>query len=262
MTGLPKLLDGKNVLITGAGRNIGLATAVEMGAHGAAVYFTDRDETLVKTVTAQLRESGTAGAGFVSDIRKSKEIDLLCSTLENTGVHIDILVNNVGRDDGVERAGLDSLEPGTIGDLFDTNFFGPLELTRRMAQSMTGRGEGGVVLFLTSIHQWAVRGMPGYSASKAALGMIVKELAFELAPERIRVNAIAPGWVTLDKTGKPVKHEYAPLYKTSIDPCFIARAALFLASEHFSRHTTGTVLKVDGGLSLYNHIASQFPDKP
>ncbi len=259
MNQTPKLLDGKSGLITGAGRNIGRAIALEMAAQGADVYFTDHNEARVKKLAAELSRAGAVSRGFVSDIRNRKAIDLLCSTLENEGTAIDILVNNVGTDGTGFRLDADLLDPDNLRELFDTNFFGPVELTRRLAASMKEVGRGGSILFLTSIHQWGVRGIPGYSASKGALGMLVKELAVELASNGIRVNGIAPGYVALDKKGKPTHHDFTPLYNTSIDPSFIGRAAVYLTSDYFSRHTTGTILKVDGGLSLYNHISSQFP---
>ena len=95
-----------------------------------------------------------------------------------------------------------------------------------------------------------------YSASKAAVGMVVRELAAELASARIRVNAIAPGWVASGDDGGPVAHRLTPLYKTSIPPAFIGKAAVFLAADSLSGHTTGSVLTVDGGASLLNSIVN------
>lgn len=256
------LLDKKNVLITGAGQNIGRAIAREMGAEGASIYFTDLDEALVKKLSRELSDEGVVTKGFVSDIRNGKAVDLLSSTLKSENISIDILVNNIGTEGTGFRFDVDPLDQENLRDLFETNFFGPVELTRKVAGGMLKEGRGGSLLFLTSIHQWVVRGIPGYSASKGALAMLVKELAVELAPGGIRVNGIAPGYVALDPKGKPIRHEYTPLHNTSIDPDYIGRAAVYLASDYFSRHTTGTILKVDGGLSLYNHIASQFPKLP
>ena len=118
---------------------------------------------------------------------------------------------------------------------------------------MIQRETKGSILFITSIHQWAVARWPAYSSSKAALGMAIKELALDLAPHGIRVNGIAPGWVETDEYGELVHDPYTPLYHKTIDPCYIGRGAVFLASEYFSQHTTGSVLKIDGGLSLFNH---------
>jgi NAD(P)-dependent dehydrogenase (short-subunit alcohol dehydrogenase family) len=124
---------------------------------------------------------------------------------------------------------------------------------------MTDNHISGSIIFITSIHQWTIRRFLSYSSSKATLGMIVKELALELAPYSIRVNGIAPGHVEEDKNGNTITHKYTPLYKSSINPCYIGRAAVYLSSDFFSRFTTGTVLKVDAGLSLYNHLVDQIP---
>jgi NAD(P)-dependent dehydrogenase (short-subunit alcohol dehydrogenase family) len=90
--------------------------------------------------------------------------------------------------------------------------------------------------------------------------MIIQELAVDLAPSKIRVNGIAPGWVAQDEEGKAKYHLYTPLHHTSIDPCYIGRAAVFLASEYFSKFTTGSVLKIDAGLSSYSYCL--VPDSP
>ena len=156
-----------------------------------------------------------------------------------------------------EKGADDRLAGTTARDLFDTNFFGPLDLTDRISRAVVRNGRGGSILFITSIHQWVVRRMPAYSASKAALGMVIRELALELAPHSIRVNGIAPGYVTRDKGGKPVPHRHTPLYGSSVDPSYIGKAAVFLASDTTSRFTTGSVLTVDAGLSLYSHLANQ-----
>jgi len=254
------LLDGKNALVTGAGRNIGRAIACEMAAQGASVYFTDLDERMVKKLGADLTGAGLAARGFVSDIRNQKAIDLLCDELDREGVSIDILVNNVGTEGAGFRMDVDPLDRENLRDLFDTNLFGPVELTRHVVNDMSRSRRGGSLIFITSIHQWVIRGIPGYSASKGAIGMLVKELAMKLAPNGIRVNGIAPGYVALGSKGKPVKHPFSPLHGTTIDPQYIGRAAVYLGSDYFSRHTTGSILKVDGGLSLYSHITSQFPN--
>ena len=89
--------------------------------------------------------------------------------------------------------------------------------------------------------------------------MIVKELALDLAPHQIRVNGIAPGWTAEDKHQTPFRQRHAPLHNSSINPRYIGRAAVYLASDYFSKFTTGTVIKVDAGLSLYNHRVDGTP---
>jgi NAD(P)-dependent dehydrogenase (short-subunit alcohol dehydrogenase family) len=140
--------------------------------------------------------------------------------------------------------------------IFNINIFGSMELTKLISQMMIAHNIHGSIIFITSIHQDTIRRLLAYSSSKAALAMIVKELAIELAPEKIRVNGIAPGAILEDEQGNPLSHSYTPLHKTTINPRYIGRAAVYLASDYFSLFTTGTVLKIDAGLSLYNYLCT------
>jgi NAD(P)-dependent dehydrogenase (short-subunit alcohol dehydrogenase family) len=81
----------------------------------------------------------------------------------------------------------------------------------------------------------------------------------ELAPHNIRVNGIAPGYIDEDKKGRPIPHRYTPLHRSSISSLYVGRAAVYLSSEYFSKYTTGSVLKIDAGLSLYNHLLDCSP---
>jgi NAD(P)-dependent dehydrogenase (short-subunit alcohol dehydrogenase family) len=232
---------------------------MEMGKEGAHIYFTEVDPVQLAHLEQELKASRIESKGFLSDITKSDDVDRLCGWLLDAGVSIDILINNVGieREEAfTKRFSLDDWRK-----VFDTNVLGPIYLTRRVSQMMIGHHTHGSILFVTSIHQWVIRRHPSYSASKAALGMIIKELAAELAPYKIRVNGIAPGYTEEDGEGEPISHKYTPLYNSSINPCYIGRAAVYLSADYFSKFTTGTVLKVDAGLSLYNHLADMSPRK-
>ena len=254
-----KLLAGKNVLVTGAGKNIGRAIAVEMAKQGANVFFTDIDRESSLNLEKQLGNYSVITRAFLSDISRYEDIDNLCDELINDGINIDILINNVG----IQFKGntIFELDIGEWEKTYDVNILGPIYLTKSIVNRMRSSQTEGSVLFITSIHQWSVRTVASYSSSKAALGMIVDELALDLAPYGIRVNGIAPGWIAEDNQGRPLKHKYCPLYESSISPHYIGRAAVYMSSDYFSRHTTGTVLKIDGGLSLWNHCCEQKQQK-
>ena len=247
-----KLLESKNILITGAGRNIGRCTAIEAAKHGCNVFFTDIDKKSLNKLEKQLSQYPIQAQGFLSDITKTKDIDKLCKQLFDIQPHIQILCNNVGVQGRVN--GLLKTNMKEWYDIFKTNLMGPMYLTRQLVEQMVSFETSGSIIFLTSIHQWYIRRLASYSSSKAALGMVIKELAVELAPYRIRVNGIAPGYVAVGENGQPAPHSSTPLYQTSIDPVYIARAVVYLASDYFSKFTTGSVVKIDGGLSLYNHF--------
>lgn len=252
-----QLLAGKNVLITGAARNIGRSIAIEMAKQGANIFFTDIVEEECLNLEKELNTYPVKVTSFVSDISKPEDIDYLYSILEENNIIIDILVNNVGIQ--FETIGINNLDLGEWQKTFQTNIFGPMYLTKIIAKMMVSNSIQGSIIFLTSIHQEILVRWPSYSSSKAALGMIIKELAVEFAPYGIRVNGIAPGWVVEDEQGNHLDHEYNLLHKCSISPCYIGRAAIYLASDYFSKFTTGTVLKIDGGATLYSYRVAQNP---
>jgi NAD(P)-dependent dehydrogenase (short-subunit alcohol dehydrogenase family) len=134
--------------------------------------------------------------------------------------------------------------------------FSPLYLTQKITEIMIAQNIKGNLIFISSIHQDIIHYNPSYSASKAALGMVIKELSIDLAKFGIRVNGIAPGYVRLNADGSPRYHQYSQLEKIGIFPCYIGRAVLYLASDYFSRFTTGAILTIDNGISNipFNHI--------
>lgn len=237
-----RLLEGRTALVTGAGRNIGRSLARELLAHGADVYCTELDPERCERLEAELGPGPRSRRVFRADITSPGDSDRVLSSLREANVAIDLLVNNVA----------------VVGDdfaaAFATNVTGPMYLTDRVARAMIDRGAAGSVVFLGSIHQDTVfTRTRAYAASKAAVAMLVKQLAVELAPHRIRVNGIAPGDVREDERGDVVPYGYTPLEGTSIRPQYVARAAVYLASDYFSRYTTGSVVTIDAGLSLFNY---------
>lgn len=251
-TGEQQLLKNHTTLVTGATSNIGLAIAHEMAAAGANIVVADIDQAASKRMTSEF--AGYSGwLKFIScDVTESADIDILFQTLSEQNIYINTLVNNVGVQ--YRTSSLFDFEFKEWQDTFSTNVFGPMYLTKRIARSMMDNNLNGSIIFITSIHQWTVRKYASYSASKAALGMIIKELAVDLAPYGIRVNGIAPGWVALDDNNRPRQQKEALLHQTAVQPCHIGRTAVFLASNYYSASTTGTVITVDNGLSLYNHL--------
>jgi NAD(P)-dependent dehydrogenase (short-subunit alcohol dehydrogenase family) len=231
---------------------VGKAIALEMAAEGANVFFTDIDDAAIANVEQALKAWPIQSRGYRSDIAQSDEVDSLWKSLSDNGVQIDILVHTVK----FQHPSTDFAQVASADwrKTYETNIFGPMHLTRLAVQAMKDRNGGGSIIFTTSIHQWSTSGWVSYSSSKTALGMIIKELALELAPHSIRVNGIAPGAVGEDEHGMPLPHSDTPLHRTKVSPLYVGRAAVYLASEYFSRHTTGTVFKIDGGLSLHHYM--------
>lgn len=260
MDDLNRLIEGRQVLVTGGGANIGRATVLEMARQGATVYFVDRNLASCNTLEEELRSLSLPGKGFVADLSRQSEIDQLHTRLLDQGIVIDTLINNVGIEFGDDSTTVDLWERWQT--TFSTNVIGPRYLTQLLTQGMIERSTPGAVVFMSSIHQWTRSRDTSYAASKAAVGAIVEQLAVELAPHRIRVKAIAPGYTGTDEEGQVYPHYKTPLEGTSVAPEYIARAVVYLVSEYFSKHTTGSILKIDGALSLQNHLSIPTPPAP
>ena len=245
----------KNVLITGAGQNIGRSIALEMAKQGANIYFTDIIEDRVKRLEEELGVYDVTSRGFVSDVSRNDHNYELIGKLLND-ISIDVLVNNVGISD--KDSDFSNYDPFLHDKIMQTNVNGPLYLTHIVFDKIMKKRKKGSIIFISSIHQDHVRRYLSYATSKGAIRNSVKELAVSLSPYNIRVNSISPGY-TEEK-----RHEHKPtlLHQRSIDPAYITKAVVFLASEECSKYTTGANLVVDGGLSLDNHLVFEDPPGP
>lgn len=233
------LLAGRRALITGAGRNVGRGIARSLARQGVELSFTERDPSR----RAQLAEELKA-EGFAHDVTLAEERAALIELLARRPAGIDVLVNNVGVT--LERD-FWHLDPSDWDHAFRANVTGPLDLTRHVARRMISERRRGSILFVTSVHDALPARWPSYSAAKSALRMVIEELAIELAPHGIRVNGLAPGWVS----DEPKRSRLALLTGCTIDPIAIGQAALFLVSNELSPVTTGVTLRVDAGMALY-----------
>jgi len=248
------LLKGKKVLVTGAGENIGKSICKEMAAQGAQIYFTDIKAEKCLRLENEMLTNNIITRGFNLDCSNIDELDKLLSTLKKESIHIDILVNNVGMTPSIKP--FRKIDISEWQQVFNTNVIGPSYLTKNIVQTMIENKIHGSIIFITSIHQQTIFGSSSYSSSKAALGMLIKELSMEFAKDNIRVNGIAPGWVVENEQQNSLYHELTPLHKCSINPRYIGRSAVYLASDYFSRFTTGAIVKIDGGLSLHSYLTT------
>ncbi len=242
-----QLLAGENVFITGAGQNIGESIAIEMARQGANIYYLDINAQKCLDLEKKLSQYSITFKGFVADVNDNQSINEIVDWFTEENINITTLVNNVGI----------SLKDHSILDyrcevwqkIFETNVFSPLYLTSKLITKMVNHKTRGKIIFLSSIHQDIIHHNPSYSASKAALAMVIKELSVDLAKYGIRVNGIAPALVKLNPDGSPQYWSHGLLEQISIPPCYIGRAVVYLASDYFSRFTTGCVLKIDNGVS-------------
>ncbi len=242
-------LDGKRALVTGAGMGIGRGIALALAQEGAAValhYAHSRSGA--EEAAEAIRSAGGRAVVIGGDLRSVAECRRVVDEAAAALGGLDILVNNAG----VTRARpfLDFPEE-VYDELFDLNMRSTFFCSQQAARYMAEQG-GGTILNITSIHGAA--GFPGhaaYAATKGAIIAFTRSLAIELAPLRIRVNAIGPGLIEVPR------YFQIPGYTTELGnslvpwgrvgrPEDVGKAAVFLVSDD-AEFVTGQVLFVDGG---------------
>jgi len=261
-------LHGQKAIVTGASSGIGRAIALALGAAGADVVVNYRDgEDAAVEVVRQIAQSGSRALAQRADVSREGEVkDLFQRAIEHFGT-VDILVNNAGlqRDAAFEEMTLEQWN-AVIG----VNLTGQFLCAREAVREFKRRGvvesvsrAAGKIICISSVHEvipWA--GHVNYAASKGGVMLMMKSLAQEVAPHRIRVNSISPGAIRtpINTSAWSTPEAYASLmrlvpYKRIGEPEDVGRAAVFLASDD-SDYITGTSMYVDGGMTLYPEFAS------
>jgi 3-oxoacyl-[acyl-carrier protein] reductase len=245
-------LTGKVALITGASRGLGRAMAEALGREGAKLSICARNGGALEAAAAELESAGLDVVASALDVTQAgaarKWVE---QTIRKFG-GVDILVNNAG---AARPGALAQLPDSAWRESFDLNLFAPVALSKICAAEMEKRGEGSIVN-ISSIYGRESGGPLTYNASKAALISFTKMLARELAPKRIRVNAIAPGsiiypggtWETLFKANPAFEKDFIshdlPAGRLG-RPDEVAYVVLMLASPRAS-WITGACIPVDG----------------
>lgn len=243
------LLEHQTVIITGAAKGIGRGIAIEMAQEGAELVLVDVDQEGIDETERMIAVPGKTHLKVRADVQDLAQIQALVDTTLQHFSTIDILVNNAGINTPAPQQFLE-VSADAYDRVLHTNTRGPFFLAQRVAREMIARKTRGSILFTSSTHARVVSMQPPYSASKAAIEMLVRELALDLAEYGIRVNAVAPGWI--DVEGRDEKaNRYIPLGYSGM-PKDIAQAMVFLASPSAS-YITGQTLTVDGGFSLTHH---------
>lgn len=242
---------GKGVLVTGAAAGIGLATARAFAEAGAAVMLTDVNGARLREAHGELARRGLKVFLCGGDVRERGDTrTMVDQTVQHCG-QLDVLVNNAGI--YPNRLVLEMGEE-EWDRVMDTNAKGTFLMSQRGAAQMVRQGRGGKIINLASgAAESGRRGAAHYCASKAAIVMLTRVLALELAPHKINVNAVSPGFIDVGPH-QSVSEEYRRAITGGIPwgragtPDDIAQAILFLASAE-AEFITGTVLRVDGGSS-------------
>lgn len=245
----------KIVAVTGAGQGIGRAIAYSFAEAGYAVSLCDFDASAGRETLAHIQSSGGAGLFMRTDVAKAAEVKSWISrTVKELGVP-DVLVNNAGI---MIRKDVLKLKPDEFSRVIATNLGGAFLCSQATAKVMARRGKGGAIINIASTRAFMSEpNTEGYSASKGGIVALTHALAISLAPYRIRVNAISPGWIEVSDWQKSSKslsphhskedREQHPVGRVGT-PLDIAEACRFLAEN--AGFMTGQNITIDGGMTV------------
>lgn len=243
-------LSNKVAIVTGAGRGIGRAIALNLATAGAKVILASRTTDQLNQVADEINANGAKALAVPTDLTDTDQINALAEKAKSAFGRIDILINNAAR--SFLRSLMDLREDGW-DKVFNTNVKAVWLLSRAVAHYMMEQKSGRIVNITTVGAEKAEIGMAAYGCSKAALKMLTRCMAREWAPFGIQINAVGPG-LTRTEFSQPIwsnpdiaKHvtSQLPLQRIA-EPEEIVPAVLFLASDA-SSYITGQTLYVDGG---------------
>jgi glucose 1-dehydrogenase len=260
---VPKSLKGQKALVTGANSGIGKAVALALGHAGADVvlnYFSGEDAA--RAIADDAVCGGNRAYAHKADVSDEQQVQEMYQRMFEEFGTIDILVANAGLQ---LDAPFEKMSVQQWNRVLAVNLTGQFLCAREAVREFKRRGvrrdvscAAGKIICMSSVHEvipWA--GHVNYAASKGGVMLMMKSIAQEVAPYRIRVNSIAPGAIRtpINIEAWSTPEAYADLmklvpYKRIGEPEDIARAAVWLASDQ-SDYVTGTTLFVDGGMTLY-----------
>jgi len=245
-------LAGKSVLVTGGSRGIGRAIVELFAGEGAHVTFFYRGNApAAQDVVATLRDAGHEVACAQVDVTDAAACRAAVEQFADRAGRIDVLVNNAGV---IRDNPLAALENEDIRTVLDTNVGGVFNVTRAVVPYMVMQRAGAIVNVSSVAGEKGGRGQTNYAASKGAVNAFTRALAVELAPRKIRVNAVAPGVIDteMSKNVREIAGDEAKArilmkrYGTAQD---VAYGVWFLASD-YAKYVTGQVFHIDGGFKL------------
>jgi glucose 1-dehydrogenase len=258
-----RIIKGQKALVTGANSGIGKAIAIALGQAGADVVVNylrgdDQADEVVRTI----RQCDSRAYAYPADVSREDQVQAMFRKMFTEFGTIDILVNNAGLQ---QDAPIEDMTVDQWNLVIGVNLTGHFLCAREAIREFKRRGvvksvscAAGKIICISSVHEvipWA--GHANYAASKGGVMLLMKSMAQELAPYRIRVNSIAPGAIRtpINTAAWSTPEAYAALmklvpYKRIGEPEDIGRAAVWLASD-YSDYVTGTSLYIDGGMTLY-----------
>ncbi len=245
-------LEGRIALITGAGNGIGQAMARVFAQEGAHVYVTDVDGARAASVAEAIVAAGHSATGLAADVSRGQDVTAMFRAVANAHGKLDVIVNNAGVN---VRSDFRHLTDADWVKIREVNLDGVIRVARDGFELLRLSGRGSLINLASIMTHRGLRQLAGYSATKGAVSALTRGLAVEYAPFKIRVNALAPGFIETSMTERVLRNsmfnkallDQTPLrrFGTGED---VARSALFFASDD-SSFVTGAELAVDGGMA-------------
>ena len=263
-----KILEGQKALVTGGASGIGKAVAIALGKAGADVVVNYvRGEAQANEVAAEIGKCGSRAFAHQADVSSEEQVKNMFAKMYQEFGTVDILINNAGLQ---KDAPFDEMTIEEWNTVLNVNLTGQFLCAREAVREFKRRGvvksvscAAGKIICMSSVHEiipWA--GHVNYAASKGGVMLMMKSIAQEVAPYRIRVNSIAPGAIRtpINREAWDTPEAYDELmelvpYKRIGEPEDIARAAVWMASD-YADYVNGVSLVVDGGMTLYPGFAT------
>ena len=263
-----KLLKGQKALVTGGSSGIGKAVAIALGAAGADVVVNyASNESAGREVAETIQAAGSKAIAIGADVSQEDQVQAMFQRMLEEFKTIDILVNNAGMQ---RDAAFEDMTLKQWNQVLSVNLTGQFLCAREAVREFKRRGvvdsvscSAGKIICMSSVHEiipWA--GHVNYAASKGGVMLMMKSIAQEVAPHRIRVNSICPGAIRtpINRDAWETPEAYESLmdlvpYKRIGEPEDIGRAAAWLASDQ-ADYINGTSMVIDGGMCLYPGFAT------
>ncbi len=248
-------LNGKIVLVTGAGRGIGRAIAERFGGAGAAVAANDVDGEAAARTARAITDSGGTAMAAPADVSDSAQVSAMVDGVMAEHGRVDVLVNNAA----IISPMLHFFEADEAWwrRIIDVNLTGHFLVSHPIARIMATHGGGAIINMSSGGATRAHRSFTAYDATKGGIEALTRAMALDLGPYNVRVNALVPGSIdTSGMTAEERTHrgENVPLGRIG-EPLDMTGAALFLASDD-AGYITGETLRVDGGMLAQQRSAT------